>query len=140
MVDIATSKSAAGVQPRTSINRIIPNSETHTLLTTENITGNLVKTVKVPVGATMLDVTLSSDALAASAMVLSVGDVGDPDRYILNNVVGVLGGVVSMDNPAGHLYVITGINDTSIDIEIDTQGVTPAEGDLRISVEYTMDP
>lgn len=140
MVDIATSKSAAGVQPRTSINREISNSETHVLTTAQNITGNVVKTVKVPTGATMLDVKLSAGALAASAMLVTVGDVADPDRYIESSTIAVAGGVTSMDNELGHLYVITGTNDTSIDITIATQGVTPAQGNLKVDVTYTMDP
>lgn len=140
MVDIATSKSAAGAQPRTSINREINNSETHTLTTAQNVTGNVVKTVKLPVGATILDVKYSSQALAASAMLITVGDVADPDRYILSSTVSVAGGVTSLDNEAGHLYVITGTNDTSLDVTIATQGTTPAAGDLRVDVTYTMDP
>lgn len=140
MVDIATSKSAATAQPRVSINREIVNSETHILTTGQNVTGNVVKTVKVPVGATMLDVKLSAGALAASAMLVTVGDVADPDRYIESSTIAVLGGVTSMDNELGHLYVITGTNDTSIDITIALQGVTPAQGNLRVDVTYTMDP
>lgn len=139
MATITTAKASVGVQPRTSINREITVSETHTLTVAQNVTANIIEMVKLPLGATVLDVIYSSVTLAASAMLITVGDAVDPDRYIESSSISVLGGVASMDNELGHLFVVL-TTTPLVNVTIATQGGTPAEGDLKVSVTYTMDP
>ncbi|MPZ36674.1 MAG: hypothetical protein GEU95_01205 [Rhizobiales bacterium] len=122
----------------------------YTLPTAEQITGNIIELGVLPAYARPIDAVLDSDALAASALVLDVGimsgDVGEAldevgaartsgDELFDGITTGVAGGVVR-PTLAKAFRVAPAAKDRSIGLKIATQGVTPAEGKIGLTVFY----
>jgi len=101
--------------------------------------------VKIPSGATVLDVILSVDDLdSGTDCVLAVGDGGDVDRFISGSTIGQGGGTVGLGSgitgataaaAAGYTYTS---NDT-IDIKVTTAPAGGGVGTIVLTVLYTMD-
>jgi hypothetical protein len=110
---------------------------THTLTTGQQETADIVQMVKVPKGATILDVILTSaDIDSASSAVLAVGDAGAATRFIAGSTIGQAGGVERLNQFAGLNYEYTA--DDTIDLKVTTAPGTPVEGVVNLCVIYTM--
>jgi hypothetical protein len=97
--------------------------------------------VKVPAGATILDVTMACtdiDTDATPAVALQVGDGGSATRFIGTSTIGQGGGVARLDQFGGLGYQYT-VDDT-IDVKISTVADAKAAGTLTLAVRYTLDP
>lgn len=114
--------------------------ETHPV-TAALVANDVIRMVKVPAGATVLDVVLSAtdlDTGTSAAIVLDVGDDGDTDRFIDGATVGQAGGVAHLNNQAGHCYTYTA--DNTIDVLVQVAPTTGAtSGTIRLGVCYTME-
>jgi hypothetical protein len=98
---------------------------------------DVIQMVKVPAGASIIDLWLSStdiDTDASPAVILHVGDGGDADRYIASSTVGQAGGVARLSAIAGVNYTYTA--DDTIDVTIGTVAATKAAGTLVLTVLY----
>jgi hypothetical protein len=102
--------------------------------------------VKIPKGATILDVFVAIAAAGldtGATVVWTLGDTDatdDADRYITSSTVGQSsgGGVVRMNNPAGANYKFAA--DGTIDMTIATgAGTNVATGVATLVALYTMD-
>lgn len=91
----------------------------------------------VPKGFVVTGITLGSTALAASALVLDVGDAAVENRLIAATTIGVAGGVTSALAYAGYLYKFTA--DTKVKVFCNTAATTPAAGTIKIHLEGFMD-
>lgn len=91
----------------------------------------------VPKGFVVTGVGMGSTALAASALVLDVGDDGDEDRLIAASTTGVAGGYTAALAYAGFLYKYTA--DTLVKIYVKTAATTPAAGTIKLSLTGFVD-
>lgn len=99
---------------------------------------DIIQMVEVPNGATILDLWVSStdiDTDGTPAVVFSVGDGGDVDRFVLDSTIGQAGGVARLNNPAGCGYSYTA--DDTIDIKIVTVADVKAAGTIVLTVFYS---
>ena len=103
---------------------------------------DVIQMVTVPAGATILDVLLAVtdlDTGGSPAIVLTVGDGGDTDRFVTASTVGQAGGVARLNATTGAGYKYTA-KDT-IDVLVSTGPATGAtSGTVSLTVLYTMDP
>lgn len=118
---------------------LIATSATVTLPATGDGTAlnDVIQMVKVPNGARIIDVILGADDLdtdASPAIVLSVGDGADTDRFIAASTVAQAGGIARMNSAVGVDKVYTA--DDTIDILIATAAATKAGGDVTLTVLY----
>jgi len=112
---------------------------THAVGTGELETADVIQMVKIPKGATIQEVVLSStdiDVDGSAAVALSVGDAGAATRFISSSAIGQAGGVARLDQFAGLNYEYTA--DDTIDIEVTTAAATAAAGTINLAVIYTM--
>lgn len=135
---LTTSKVASTVQARAGLD-ITSVTATYTQ-SAAFVVNDVVQMVKVPMGATILEVILSTtdlDTDATPAIVLEVGDGGDVDRYIAGSTVGQAGGLVRLSAHGGHGYTYTA--DDTIDIKVSTApDAGSTDGTLTLTVIYTM--
>jgi hypothetical protein len=105
------------------------------------VVNDVIQMVKIPAGATILDVVLSASDLdtgTSAAIVLDVGDDGDTDRFIDGSTAGQAGGVTHLNNRAGHCYTYTA--DNTIDVLVQVAPATGAtSGTIALGVCYTME-
>jgi len=104
------------------------------------VLNDIVKMIKIPAGATVVDVVLSTDALDTSTgIVLAVGDAADDDRYITGATIGRSSatGLTRMNAHTGNGFLYT--SDTTIDLVIKTaaSGTAAVTGKIRLAVTYT---
>lgn len=102
--------------------------------------GDVVQMVKIPVGAIIQDVTLSStdiDTNGTPTVSLVVGDGSDTDRFITTSTIGRAGGVARLDSQVGHGYAYTA--EDTIDVVITAGPATAAVGTFVLTVDYTME-
>lgn len=132
-----TVKTATGVPERT-VEDITSVFVSHEVVVGELELADVIQMVKIPKGATILDVILGSDDLdsAGPAILLDVGDAGDPDRFIAASTVAQAGGVARLDQVDGLAYEYT--EDDTIDVTINTAPTTAAAGTINLTVLYTM--
>lgn len=142
MATLLSDKAVAGVQPKASINRDITVVSVFTLSAALAL-NDIIRGTEMPNGATVTDVVLSTTDLDTNGTPLisvSVGDTGDPDRFILSNIVGRAGGVASLDNLVGHGHKYT-TSGNFVDLTVVAGPATGAvTGTVRMAVSYTMDP
>jgi len=132
----ANAKAASTVMYREGLD-ITSVFATHTLTTAEQQADDVVQMVKIPKGATILDVILTSaDIDSATSAVLAVGDGSDDDRFITGSTIGQAGGVERLNAFAGLNYEYTA--DDTIDLNVTTAPGTPVEGVINLCVIYTM--
>lgn len=140
MATLTSSKAAAGVTRRELLNGGV-NAVTATYTVSSNPTaGDIIQMVKVPRGATVLDVTLTAtdmDTNGTPTVAYTVGDTGDADRFITTSTVGQTGGVARMNAATGANYRYT--SDTTIDITVGTASATFAAGTLTLTVLLAQD-
>lgn len=95
------------------------------LVVTAAATNDVFEMIKVPKGAVIYDVILAAGNVdSGTALVMTVGDGGDTDRYITLSTIGQAGGIARMNNQVGSGYTYTA--DDSIDILV-TTGATGIE-------------
>lgn len=105
---------------------------------------DIIQMVKVPAGATVLDVRLTVDDLdSGSGLVLDVGDGDDDDRYILGTTIGQGGGTVRLGSgitgsTAATNSLHTYSAEDTIDIHVDTAPAGGGTGTLTLMVIYTL--
>lgn len=103
-------------------------------VSTNLTTNDVIEMVKIPAGATVLDVILSSSGSVGSTGNLAVGDGGDTDRFITSTAF-TAAALARMNSHAGHGHRYTA--DDTIDI-LAASIATPATGAvLRLTVQYT---
>jgi hypothetical protein len=112
---------------------------THAVGTGELEAADVIQMVKIPKGATIQEVILSStdiDVHGTPTVALSVGDASSATRFISSSAIGEAGGVARLDQLAGLNYEYTA--DDTIDIEVTTAAETAAAGTINLAVIYTM--
>lgn len=98
-------------------------------------TNDVVEMVKIPAGATVVNVTLSSSAGVGATANLAVGDGGDTDRYITSTAF-TAAALARLNAHTGHGYRFTA--EDTIDI-LAASIATPTAGTVvRLTVEYQM--
>lgn len=138
----------SGIQPRAGLAICsVTGLQTNDANTDLN-TADVLQMVKIPKGATILDVIVSVNAAGldtGATVAYSVGDTDatdDTDRYI-TAAAGIIGrssagGVVRMNNPAGAGYKFEA--DGTIDLVFTAgAGTNVATGVITLTAIYTMD-
>lgn len=104
------------------------------------VNADVFEMVRVPAGARIIAVSLSStdiDTNGTPTVVLDVGDGGDTDRYIDGSTIGQAGGfTAAMNVNTGFGYVMPA--EDTIDIIIQAGPATGAIGTLELAVTYVM--
>ena len=102
--------------------------------------------LKLPIGAVVCDVCISSDAAldtnAASTLSFQVGDQTMANRYITTHLQGNNQAMAPyhMDQASGHQYVADATSNL-VQIKVQAAPATAAvTGNLRLTIEYSMDP
>ncbi len=138
-----SSKAASTVQARAGLD--ITSITASYTFTAAQVINDLIKMVKIPAGAKVLDIILSSDDLdtgVSPAITLDVGDGDDPDRFIAATTIAQGGGTVRLGSgivtDACHGYTYTA--EDTIDILVKAAPDTAAYSNLSVSltVLYTM--
>ena len=142
MATYTTSEVGSGVAPRSVHAGVVSVSSTFTV-STALAANDVIQMVKVPEGATVLDVILLSDDLdigGTPAIVLDVGDGSDTNRFITGSTIGQGGGVERMNSQVSHGETAKYSSDDTIDITVATGPATGATGvKVTLTVLYTMD-
>lgn len=102
---------------------------------------DLVQMMKIPAGATVVDMILDSDDLDSNGtptMKFDVGDTTTAARFIAASTIPQTGGVVHTGVAAGTAYQYSA--DTWIYVKVNTAAATFAAGTVRLTAVYTMDP
>jgi hypothetical protein len=139
----------SGIQPRAGLAICSVTGVQTNDANTDLNTADVLQMVKIPKGATILDVIVSVNAAGldtGATVAYSVGDtdsaVDDTDRYI-TAAAGIIGrssagGVVRMNNPAGAGYKFEA--DGTIDLVFTAgAGTNVATGVITLTALYTMD-
>lgn len=142
MATVKAPKAVSTVPARVQVGETVVVSEFTVPATGDGTAAaDIIEMVKVPKGATVTSVELSSSDVDTNATPLhsmSVGDGGDADRFILASTIGRAGGVARMDNYVGHGHKYTA--DDTIDITVVAAAATKAAGTHKLTVRYTLDP
>lgn len=138
MATLQTSKVASSVSSRTPID-ITAVYATYTL-TAALALNDKIEMVKIPKGATILDMTLTSsdvDSGGSPAIIFDVGDGDDTDRFIDGSTIGQAGGIQKPNVNTGMNYTYTA--DDTIDVLVQAGPATGAtSGTIKLNVIYTM--
>lgn len=149
MATVVNAKAAAGIQRREPHSGVVAVKAVFAHPTTGDGTaaGDIIEMVKVPKGAMILDMALSSediDTNATPTVTLDVGDGGDVDRFIDGTTIGQAGGIVRLGSgvvaaaiDGAHGFVYT--DDDTIDIKVVDAAATKAAGNITLTVLYTME-
>jgi len=113
-----------------------------TLATGELTLNNVIPLIWLPRGAVIHDMVLvTTDMDSSTGLVMSVGVVGDTERYI-RRLSGQAAGAARFANDAtaaasvmAALAALTA--DTRIDLLIQAAATTPVAGTVRLSIQYT---
>lgn len=103
------------------------------LLTTDVALNAQTAVLRVPKGFVLTALLGSFPSLAASALVLALGDAGLAGRFFTAQAVGVGGGAMPALASTGLLYEFT--DDTDIILTATTGAVTPTAGTAVILME-----
>lgn len=100
---------------------------------------DVVKMVKVPKGAKILDIILACGELdtGSNSLTLSVGDDTDAARFISASTVGQAGGVTRLAVAAGVNYVYTAESTINVKAAAAANALSAA-ADLTLSVIYEL--
>lgn len=126
---------AATAQARAGIDL---TSQTQSLtIGTNLLASDILEMVKVPAGATIQEIVLSTTASLGATSTVEIGDGGDTDRFFAAaNFGNGAAGLVRLGVAAGHGYKYTA--EDTIDVKIATNA-TPATGAVvTMTVFYTM--
>lgn len=141
MTTYSNARVASGISPRSNQQGLTSVTATQTV-STALTTGDVIEMVKVPRGAKVLDVILTSEDLdtgTTATIVLDVGDGGDTDRWIDGATTGQAGGTTRMNVATGldHSYTA----DDTIDVLVQAGPATGATGvKITLTVLYTQHP
>ena len=141
MATVTGTKVSATVQARAGIKIVEVVSVFAVPVTGDGSAANdIIQMVKVPSGATILDVTMACTDIdtGTPAVALQVGDGGSATRFIGTSTIGQGGGVARLDQFGGLGYKYTA--DDTIDVKISTVAATKAAGTLTLVARYTLDP
>lgn len=111
---------------------------------TQLIINDVVQMVKVPLGATVLDVVLCVDDIdSGSAAVLAVGDGTTPTRFISGQTIGQGGGIARLGagltgSAAADCAFYQYTAEDTIDIKVTTAPAGSGVGTLKLGVCYSM--
>jgi hypothetical protein len=142
MPTVTATKVSATVQTRTGI-KVTEVVSVYSMPATGDGTAvnDVIQMVKIPAGATILDLALASTDIDTNGTPLVGLQVGDGDlatRFIGTSTIGRTGGLARLDQAGGVGYKYT-VDDT-IDVLIQAAAATKAAGTLTMTVRYTMDP
>ena len=136
MGTLTGSKAGSGVQARSHVAGTVSVYAEYTASATVSA-GDVVQMVKVPKGAMVTDMRLSTNTLADQGAHLQVGDGVDTDRYISASGGTVVAGT-DINQASGLGYEYTA--DDTIDIKVVVVGGTAtAAAVYKLTVQYTMD-
>lgn len=135
MPTYSSSGVASTVQPRASLETVTV-SRSYTV-SSNLATSDVIQMVKIPAGATIIDLIASASASVGATASATVGDGNDVDRFITASQLGQgAAQLVAMNAATGHGYKYTA--DDTIDIRY-ASVATPATGAvLTLTVTYTM--
>ena len=103
------------------------------LTVTAAATNDVYRMVKVSKGDVIYDVIVGCGNIdTGTALLITVGDGGDTDRYVTSSSVGQAGGIARMNNYAGQGFTYT--EDDTIDILVATGATGVETGSPTISV------
>lgn len=109
-------------------------------LTGALVVNDVIQMVKVPAGATVLDVLLVAgdlDTGGSPALTLHVGYGGDPDYWVVSSTVGQAGGLARAS--AATAVPLTFTAEDTIDVLVAVAPATGATtGTIYLTVYYTM--
>lgn len=148
MATVQSTKVASGVQQREPHSGVVAVFATYAVPATGDgsAAGDFIEMVKIPKGATVLEVILASEDLDTNGtptITLDVGDGDDVDRYIDGSTIGQTGGVARLGSGVaaaavdGCRYTYTA--DDTIDVKIVDVAATKAAGNIQLTVLYTME-
>lgn len=133
MATFTTTKTAAGVQARGGIDLTSVTGEFS--IPSGFATSDVVQMVKIPKGALIQEVILSSSAAVGATANLSVGDSGSSARFIASTAF-TAASLARLGVHAGHGFVTTA--DGTIDVAA-VSIATPTVGTvIRLTVIYTL--
>jgi hypothetical protein len=108
--------------------------------------GDTIAMLTMPIGATVCDVCISSDTPldtnVASTLSFQVGDAALATRYIGTHVQGnnIPMAPYHMDQASGHQFVAAAGAQQVIMTVIGAAATGAVAGNLRLTIEYSMDP
>ena len=117
---------------------VVADTVSHSVTTAELQLNDVIQMVKVPKGATVLDVILVStdiDTNGSPAVVLAVGDGDDNDYYVTGSTIGQAGGIVRSNALTAKPKTYTA--DDTIDVTVTTAAATAATGTISLTVLFT---
>lgn len=135
MATLTTSKVASTVQARAGIDI---TSVTGSYSVSSNLAANdVIQMVKIPAGATVLEIIASASASIGATATAEIGDGSDTDRFVTSGTFGQGAASLTRLNAAtGNGYTYTA--EDTIDIKILTMA-TPATGaTITLTAIYTM--
>lgn len=139
MAILKSAKVQASVQAREHHVGLIQQTETYNVVAALAL-GDVIQMMKIPAGATVVDVILSAtdlDTGGTPALSLEVGDGADTDRFITATGVGGTGGHARANTHTGHGFTYG--NEDTIDVRVAAAAAAFAPGAIRLSTIYTMD-
>ena len=129
----------SGVQPRANLG-LCSVSGTYSPITIL-LTGDVIHMVKIPAGATLLDVILDADTNldAGTSLTLSVGYTGALEAFISQDTVGQAGGIRRLSVVGGTQKNFAAADTIQVSA---TAGAASGgtTGVIKLTVLYTMDP
>lgn len=145
MATLTAAAVASTVQPKETHQHVIAVHSTYEL--TAALAGaDVIQMVKVPKGAQILEIQLATDDLdTGAALVLDVGDGGDPDRFIDGSTIGQTGGSARLGSgvaaaTAAGSFGYTYTTEDTIDVTVATApGTGATEGTVALTVLYHCD-
>jgi len=139
MAILLSDKAAAGVQPRANIGVNTVTGEYN--LSAALALNDVIQMVKIPAGATVLDVIVVSDDVDTNGVPAVTYDVGDgvaPAYYMSGSAIGQVGGIGRMDAVGAHPKTYAA--EDTIDITVSAAPATAAVvGNISLTAFYTMD-
>lgn len=108
-------------------------------ITAALVLNDVIQMFNVPVGATILDVTLGSDDMDTSTgILLDVGDGNSVARFISASTVGQASGVARLGVAAGLNYTYTAADTIDIKVNTAATGTAATTGNLYLNSVYTL--
>ena len=135
----ASCKAGSGIQPRAPLGICSVSGSCDIAATL--LTADVIHMVKIPAGATLLDVILDADSNldAGSSLTLSVGYTGALEAFISQDTVGQAGGIRRLSVVGGTQknFAAEDTIQVSATAGAASGGTT---GVIKLTVLYTMDP
>ena len=129
---------AAGKQARAGVG--LQSVSSKYTMTAALVINDVIKMCKVPAGAVIQDIILSTsdlDTASSPAVTLSVGDGSDTDRFLSASTIGQAGGIARLTPHLGHGYQYAA--EDTIDILVAAAPTTSVtDGTLMLTVFYNM--